>query len=66
MLHDILHPEFGAPPQKKSSLIKGLGWKFRRWWANRWKHQIVYREGLLLTFFVQLYSHLLNPKSLRH
>lgn len=62
---EILTPEFDeAVP--KGGIPKVLRFKFRRWWANRWKHRIVYREGLAQTFFLQLWSHLLKPRSLRH
>ncbi len=64
VLNDMLQPEFDEQPPQ-GNIIKGLVFKFRRWWANRWKHRIVYREGLLQTFFVQLHSHLLKPKSLK-
>ncbi len=64
VLNDILYPEFDEQPPH-GNIIRGLIFKFRRWWANRWKHRIVYRENLLQTFFVQLYSHLLKPKSLK-
>lgn len=64
VLNDILHPGFDEQPPQ-GNIVKGLVFKFRRWWANRWKHRIVYRENLLRTFFVQLYSHLLKPKSLK-
>lgn len=46
--------------------IRIMRFKFRRWLANRWKHRIVYREGLIHTFFRQVYSHLLKPKSIAH
>ncbi len=65
VLDDILAPRFGEIPPK-IGLLRGLIFRTRRWWANRWKHRIVYREGLLRTFFVQLRSHLLKPASLRH
>lgn len=65
MATEILAPEFDeAVP--KGSIPKVLRFKFRRWWANRWKHRIVYREGLVATFFIQLWSHLLKPRSLRY
>lgn len=64
ILNDILHSEFDVrTPQ--GNIVKGLIFKCRRWWANRWKHKIVYKERLVETFFVQLYSHLLKPKSLK-
>lgn len=63
VLAEILHPEFDRPAPK-GSFVKVLDYKFRRWWANRWKHRIVYREGLLPTFCMQFYAHLLKPASL--
>ena len=63
-LHDILFPRYGVVPQR--GLLTLLCFKLRRWWAHRWKHRMVYREGLLQTFFVQLWSHLLKPKSFTH
>lgn len=65
VLNEILHPEF-SKPAPRGNIVKVLCWKFLRWWANRWKHRIVFTEGLLSTFFVQLRSHLLKPKSLVH
>lgn len=64
VLAEILHPAFGeALP--KGNIVVTLSFMWRRWWANRWKHRIVYREGLIVTFFVQLVSHLMKPRSLR-
>ncbi len=63
VLNDILHPEFDEPEPK--GIIRKNIYRMRRWWANRWKHRIVYSEGLLLTFLVQIRSHLLKPLSFR-
>ena len=65
VLNDILHPEFSEKAQKVG-LVRSLIYKTRRWWANRWKHHMVYNEGLILTFLVQLRSHLMLPKSLKN
>ena len=65
VLQEILRPEF-AERAPKNNLLKLLGYKCRRWWANRWKHRMVYKEGLFTTFWVQVWSHLLKPKSLTH
>ena len=62
---EILQPEFSEPQPKGAGYIKSWSYMFRRWWANRWKHRIVYNEGLARTFFVQVWSHLLKPKSLK-
>lgn len=65
ILNDILQPEF-SEQKPKDGLIQILIFKWRRWWANRWKHRLVYREGLIATLFVQLRSHLLKPKTFKH
>ena len=65
VLSDIFSPEFDEAKPHNAYLLSLLIWKFRRWWANRWKHRIVYREGLLSTFFVQLRSHLIKPETLK-
>ncbi len=65
MLDEILRPEFSETKPVGAGYLKSWSYMFRRWWANRWKHGIVYRESLAETFFVQIYSHLLKPKSLK-
>ncbi len=62
---EILQPEFSEPQPKGAGYLKSWSYMFRRWWANRWKHRIVYNEGLAKTFIVQVWSHLLKPKSLK-
>ena len=62
---EILCPEFSEPQPKNAGYLKSWCYMFRRWWANRWKHRIVYNEGLARTFLVQVWSHLLKPKSLK-
>lgn len=64
VFNDIISPEFTEKMPSKG-IIRRLLFRYRRWWANRWKHRIVYREGLLKTLIVQIYSHLLKPKSLK-
>lgn len=65
VLNDIIHPEF-AEQFIHRNIIEGWWVRLRRWWFNRWKRRLVYREGLVATFFVQLWSHLLKPKSFTH
>ena len=64
ILNDILTPTFTVP-QPQGGLIKIMWYKLRRWWANRWKHKIVYRDSLVRTFFTQMFSHLAKPKSIK-
>ena len=63
--NEILHPEFAEPRPRNVGYLRSWSYMFRRWWANRWKHRIVYRESLFSTFVVQLWSHMLKPKSLK-
>ena len=63
--NEIMQPEFNEQQPRNAGYIKSWCYMFRRWWANRWKHRIVYNESLAKTFFVQLWSHLLKPKSLK-
>lgn len=65
VLNEILQPEFNIQQPQNAGYLRSWIFMFRRWWANRWKHRIVYSEGLWATFFVQVWSHLLKPKSLR-
>lgn len=53
---DVLQPEFYQEKPKK--LFPILIFKAKRWWYNRWKHPLVYKEWLLPMFFTLLWSHL--------
>jgi hypothetical protein len=62
VLNDILHPEFqGKEPR---AMFPRVWFKFHRWRANAWKHRLCYREGLLSSFFVSAWAHLLKPSSI--
>jgi len=62
VLNEILSPEFSAP--KPTGLLPNMWFKTRRWWANRWKHRIVYDEGLAEAFVNSVRVHLKRPKSI--
>lgn len=64
ILSDILHPEF-AEEKPTSGLLAVLTFKFRRWWHNRWKHHLVYKEWLLPMFFTLLWSHLRRFRTIK-
>lgn len=63
--NEILQPEFSESKPKNVGYLKSWRYMYRRWWANRWKHRLVYNESLAKTFIVQVWSHLLKPKSLK-
>ena len=65
VLDDILYPEF-SEQAPQGNVLRTIVFRTRRWWANRWKHRIVYNEGLFVTFWVQVRSHLMKPRSLLH
>lgn len=64
VLNDILSPEF-AEQKPSSGVLRIVGFKLRRWWANRWKHRMVYRDSLILSFITHSWSHILKPKGIR-
>lgn len=64
IINDILYAEFDAPQPKGA--IKIVLWKTRRYMANRWKHELIYNEPWVKTFFCSTYSHLLKPKTITH
>lgn len=49
---------------KRNGIVMNLYNRFMRWWYNRWKHQIVYSDSLLSTFFFQVHAHLMKPATL--
>ena len=58
-MNDILSPEFQKEHHKKT-LVEILC-RFRRWNANRWKHDMVYRESAWQSLRTQVWSHVLKP-----
>ena len=65
VLSEILLPGFNEE-SPHGNMIRIIWFKFRRWWANRWKHRIVYREGLFRSFIQSVWSHLLKPRTITH
>ena len=63
IVNDILYSEFSVKCPKKGA-VAIVWWKIRRFWANRWKHRLVYRESWLHSFLQMTYSHLLKPKTI--
>ncbi len=65
ILNDILYAEFDEE-KPKGGLFKIVWWKTRRFFANSWKHKLIYNESVLRTFIQSSYSHLLKPKTIKH
>lgn len=62
ILYDTLNPAFGG--KRPTGILSYNLWMIKRWWANRWKHKIVYKDLLLSTFGYQVVSHLMKPSTL--
>lgn len=58
-LNDILSPEFQMETHKNA--LTEIVYRFRRWNANRWKHDMVYRESAWQSLCTQVWSHVLKP-----
>lgn len=63
VLDEILQPEFQEENPK--GMFPYVMSRVRRWWANRWKHKIVYPVGMVATFLSQVSAHLMKPGTLR-
>ena len=56
---DILHPE--VEKESYRNPVKELLYRFNRWYSNRWKHDMVYKESAWQSFLTQVWSHILKP-----
>lgn len=56
---DILHPE--VEQAYYHNTIREIVFRFSRWWRNRWKHDMVFRESRYQSLKTQLWSHILKP-----
>lgn len=64
ILRDILYPEFEEDKPLKS-LLPILRFKTKRWWSNRWKHQLVYNDSLQMTFLTLAWSHMKRFRTIK-
>lgn len=62
VLNDILSPEFDE--QEKGNIIKRYFLKYRRWQANKWKHELCFNDRRWSAFWTGVWGHLLKPKSI--
>ena len=62
VLQEVLSPSIKVP---SGSFLKVVAFKFKRWRQNGWKRSLAYREGSVVTFLTQLWSHLLKPKTIK-
>lgn len=58
-IRDILKPE--VKMERNLNYAKEVVFRFRRWYANRWKHDMVYKESALQSFITQMWGHIIKP-----
>ncbi len=64
IMEDILNPQYSDKSALQSNIFINYFFRFRRWWGQRWKNKLVYRENLFVTFFIQIRSHFIKPQSI--
>lgn len=63
VIADILSPEFKE--HEDGSIVSGLWIKPRRFWKNRWKHNLCYKDSWISGFIWTTYAKLLKPRHFR-
>lgn len=62
VFNDILRPEFSE--NEKGGLLSRIVFKYRRWKANEWKHELCFTESMRSAFWSGVWNHLLKPSSI--
>ena len=62
VLNDIISPEFSE--KTPEHIWKRIPFRFRRWKANEWKHELCYNESMSSSFWSGVKNHLLKPASI--
>ena len=59
VLNDVLSPEFS---EKESGVFLSRAvFKYRRWKANEWKHELCFNDSLWSAFWSGVWGHLMKP-----
>lgn len=65
VLNEIIYPSFSIYGKKNQrNIFVSIIFRTRRFFASRWKHDLVYPENFYSTFIHSSWSHILKPKSL--
>lgn len=62
VIKEILSPEI--PNEKPMFILNRIIWKYKRWKANEWKHELCYKESMWSAFWSGAWNHLLKPSSI--
>jgi len=63
VLNDIIAPEFTE--KKGTRLISIIAFKTRRFYTNRWKRKLVFKEGVVQQFLFGSFAHFLRFKTIK-
>lgn len=59
---EILEPGFSD--EEPMSVLLRIPYKYRRWKANQWKHELCYKESMWSAFWSGVWNHILKPASI--
>lgn len=59
VLNDILAPEFSE--KESGGFFSRAVFKYRRWKANEWKHELCFNDSLWSAFWSGVWGHLMKP-----
>ncbi len=62
VLNDILSPEFTE--EEKGGFFSRAFFKYRRWKANAWKHELCFKESMWSAFWSGVWGHMMKPASI--
>lgn len=62
VLNEMLSP--AIPNDKPKFLLSRVVWKWHRWKANEWKHNLAYKESMWSAFWSGVWGHILKPASI--
>ena len=62
VLNDIMNPEFSE--KVDGGFFSRAIYKYRRWKANEWKHELCFNESMSSAFWSGVWGHLLKPASI--
>lgn len=62
VLNDILSPEFSEI--ERGGFVSRAIFKYRRWRANTWKHELCFKESVWSAFWSGVWGHLMKPASI--
>ena len=62
VLNDILSPEFSE--KESGGFFSRALFKFRRWKANAWKHELCFNDSMWSAFRSGVWGHLMKPSTI--